>query len=91
MTDALKTKKIFSVYIVLTKDGRYYTGYTNDLERRMKEHSKGIGSKFMRCFGFERLLYTETFEDRTEAMRREIAIKKLPRDKKEELIRARED
>ena len=45
------------VYILQCNDGRYYTGYTTDLKRRLKEHQNGSGGKFTRSFGAKKILY----------------------------------
>lgn len=65
---------------------RFYTGYTNNLDRRIQEHIKGTGAKF--CKGKKQIVlkYFEVFLSRKEAMRRELAIKKLSREKKTLLI-----
>ncbi len=73
------------VYILESSDGKYYTGYTTDLERRMKMHQNGTGAKFTRGFGFERLLYHEIHPTKSKAMRREAEIKRWSRGKKERL------
>ena len=82
MTTAVK----FFVYILECADGRYYTGYTSNLERRMKEHAAGRGCSFTTGFGFSKLLYSETHSEKSAAMKREAAIKKLSRAKKVALI-----
>ena len=75
------------VYIVECSDGTYYTGWTNNLEKRIEMHSKGTGAKYTRGRGPVKLVYYEEFNDKKEAMKREYIIKKLTRDKKEELIK----
>lgn len=80
-----ENKKHF-VYIILSEDGRYYTGYTTDLERRLKEHRSGLGGKFTRSFGAEKILYSETFSTRSDALKREAELKSWPRAKKKALI-----
>ena len=82
---------LYYVYILETvgknQKKRYYTGYTNDLQRRISEHKKGIGAKF--CKGKKKieLKYVETFTTRKEAMRREIEIKSYSKQKKRELVK----
>lgn len=73
-------------YILLCSDGTFYTGWTNDLEKRLKDHNSGKGAKYTRARLPVRLVYSETFETKPEAMKREAAIKKLSRAKKEALI-----
>ena len=73
-------------YIVLCKDNTYYTGWTNDLEKRMEAHNCGRGAKYTKGRFPVHLVYWEEFETRQEAMRRECEIKRLSRKEKELLI-----
>lgn len=76
------------VYIVRCKDGKYYTGVTNDLDRRLQEHNGGINSK---CYTYERrpvvLMYEEHFHDINQAIAWEKQLKGWSRKKKEALFR----
>ena len=74
------------VYILQSEDGRFYTGYTTDLERRFKEHQAGSGGKFTRSFGVEKILYHESFSNKSKALKREAQIKSWSRAEKEALI-----
>lgn len=74
------------VYIIKCKDNSLYTGWTNNLEKRFKDHSDGKGAKYTKGRGPLELVYFETFEDKREAMKREYEIKHFSRDKKLELI-----
>ncbi|MDO8494380.1 MAG: GIY-YIG nuclease family protein [Deltaproteobacteria bacterium] len=74
------------VYILQSKDGKFYTGYTTDLARRMKQHKNGKGAKFTRSFGFRKLLYHERLATRSAALKREAAIKTLTRLEKKGLF-----
>ena len=74
-------------YIVKCSDGTFYTGWTNDLTRRMEAHNQGRGAKYTKARRPVTLIYYETFEKKEEAMKREYAIKRLSRKEKEELIR----
>lgn len=76
------------VYIIECSDGSYYTGITKDLDIRMKQHSNGTGSKYVRGRRPFRLVYFELQESRSRAMKREREIKKLSRMRKEQLVRA---
>ena len=67
-------------------DGTYYTGYTDDPEKRIKTHNSGRGAKYTRSRLPVKLIYCEECESRSEAMRREYAIKQLSRKEKEELV-----
>ena len=80
-------KKHF-VYILRCADGSFYTGYTTDPERRTKVHNSGKGAKYTRARRPVELIYTEAFEDKAEAQRREYAIKQLTRAEKEKLLGA---
>ena len=74
-------------YVVKCSDGTFYTGWTNDLTRRMEAHNQGRGAKYTKARRPVTLIYYETFETKEEAMKREYAIKRLSRKEKEELIR----
>ena len=76
-----------AVYILRCGDGSLYTGWTNDLTARVRAHQSGRGAKYTRSHRPVELVYHECFETKQEAMRREAEIKKLPREKKLELIR----
>ena len=73
-------------YIVRCADDTYYTGWTTDPERRTRQHNKGLGAKYTRMHGPVQLVYVEQLPGRSEAMKRERAIKALPRPKKESLV-----
>ena len=74
-------------YILRCKDGSLYTGWTNDLGNRLKMHNSGLGAKYTKGRGPCELVYFETFDNKNDALKREYAIKKLPKEKKEELIK----
>ena len=74
-------------YIVKCADGTLYTGYTNDLAKRMKAHNEGKGAKYTRTRRPVELIYYEEFGTKEEAMSREWHIKQLTRSDKEELIK----
>lgn len=67
------------VYIISCKDGNLYTGWTTDVAARVAAHNEGTGAKYTKGRGPVTLLYTEAFESKSDALRREMAIKKLPR------------
>lgn len=73
-------------YIVRCSDGTLYTGWTNDLERRIAAHNSGEGAKYTRYRRPVELVYYESFETKEEAMSREWHIKKLGRAQKQALI-----
>lgn len=74
-------------YIVRCSDGSLYTGWTNDLKKRIKDHNEGRGAKYTRSRRPVVLAYYEEFDTKEEAMSREWAIKHMTRRKKEEIIR----
>ncbi|MGP1471746.1 MAG: GIY-YIG nuclease family protein [Schwartzia sp. (in: firmicutes)] len=71
-------------------DGTLYTGWTNDLEKRVAAHNAGQGAKYTRGRVPVRLCYYETFPEKAAALRREAALKRLPRRAKMALIEAQE-
>lgn len=75
------------VYIIECSDHSLYTGYTNDVQLRFEKHQEGKGAKYTRGRGPLKLVYTEEFAEKTEAMRREYAIKRLSRKEKLALIK----
>ena len=75
------------VYIVECSDGTFYTGWTNNLEKRIYMHSNGVGAKYTKGRGPVKLMHYEEFEEKKDAMKREYEIKKLTRKAKILLIR----
>ncbi len=73
-------------YLLQCKDHTLYCGWTNDLEKRLAAHNSGQGAKYTRSRHPVTLVYYETFETKTEAMKREAEIKKLSRSEKLKLI-----
>lgn len=73
-------------YILRCGDGSLYTGWTNDLDARVKAHAAGKGGKYTRAHLPVELAWYEAHEDKAETMRREYAIKRLPRAEKLKLI-----
>ncbi len=81
--------KNWKVYIVECADGSYYTGITTDTKRRLLEHNYSFKSaKYTRSRRPVRLVYQESALDRSEASRREHAIKKMKRESKIRLIKS---
>lgn len=74
-------------YILKCSDNTLYTGWTNDIEKRLAAHNQGQGAKYTRGRTPVELVYLEEFPTRQEAMKREAAIKKLPKEDKLKLIR----
>ena len=75
------------VYMLICSDRSLYTGYTNDMEQRLKAHNSGKGAKYTRGRGPCRVVYLETFPTRPLALKREYEIKRLSRKQKFRLIR----
>lgn len=73
-------------YIVRCKDDSLYTGWTNNLEKRIQNHNDGKGAKYTRARRPVELVYYEKFQTKQEAMRREWEIKQLTRKDKLKLI-----
>lgn len=73
-------------YILKCSDNTLYTGWTNDLEKRLKAHNSGKGAKYTKTRLPVEIVYYESFEDKIDAMKREYAIKQLSRKEKLELI-----
>jgi putative endonuclease len=73
-------------YIVQCADGTYYTGWTVQLEKRIKKHNAGKGSNYTRSRRPVELVYWEVYPTNSEAQSREIKIKQLSRAEKEKLI-----
>ena len=79
------------VYILRCADDTLYTGWTTDVKKRVETHNSGKGAKYTRARLPVELVYTEEFEDRIEAQKREYAIKQLARAEKESLIESSVD
>ena len=78
-------------YILRCRDGSLYTGWTNDLDSRVRAHNRGSGGKYTRSRRPVELVYFESYETKEAAMRREWQIKRLPRAEKLKLIQAKTD
>lgn len=78
----------YFVYILKTSAGTLYTGQTNNLVKRLEEHKSNTkkASKYMRSFKSFELVYSEKYDTRSEAMKREYEIKSWERSKKDRLI-----
>jgi putative endonuclease len=77
----------FYCYILECADGTYYTGWSTDPERRLRQHNSGKGARYTRSHRPVRLVYVEEQPDRNSAMRREIQIKQMTRERKAKLIK----
>ncbi|MEF8790172.1 MAG: GIY-YIG nuclease family protein [Haloarculaceae archaeon] len=74
------------MYVLECADGTFYTGYTTDPERRVREHDTGEGAKYTRGRTPVELRHVERFESRSAAMSREYEVKQLSRGEKERLV-----
>jgi putative endonuclease len=81
----------FYCYIVECANGTYYTGWSTDPRRRVSQHNSGSGSRYTRSRRPVRLVYLEECADKSAALKRERAIKALPRAAKEKLIQTSVD
>lgn len=73
-------------YILECSDHTLYTGWTNNIEKRLEAHNAGQGARYTRGRTPVQLVYLEKYETKQEAMQREAAIKKMTRKEKEALI-----
>ncbi len=73
-------------YILECSDGTLYTGWTNNLEKRLKDHNDGKGAKYTKSRRPVVLAYYEEFATKEEAMKREYAIKQMKRSEKKKMI-----
>jgi putative endonuclease len=76
----------WSVYIIRCHDGTLYCGATNNVPKRIDAHNKGKGAKYTKTRLPVLLVYKAVFETKSEALKREYAIKQLSRKQKEQLI-----
>ena len=79
------------VYILRCGDGSLYTGWTNDLEHRLRMHAEGKGGKYTRAHLPVELVYQECYDTPGEARSREVKIKQLSREEKLRLIDRKDD
>lgn len=79
------------VYMVQCRDDTLYTGITTSLQRREKQHNAGTGAKYTKSRRPVRLVYWERWEGKSQALKREYAIKQLSREQKLKLIQTQAD
>lgn len=77
---------VYYTYMVLCSDGTLYTGYTDNLVRRIQAHNSGKGAKYTRSRLPVRLVYWEKYPSKQRAMQREYAIKQWKREEKLQLL-----
>ncbi len=76
----------YYVYVVMCADDTLYTGLATDIERRIRVHNDGKGAKYTRSRLPVNLVYSERFDTKSEALKREYEIKKWSRTEKDALI-----
>ena len=76
----------YYVYILLCRDGTYYTGSTNNVEKRFNDHLTGHGAKYTKGHKPEKIIYKEEFLTKSDALKREAEIKKLTKVDKKVLV-----
>lgn len=80
---------MYFVYILRTSKNTLYIGQTNNLKERLLLHKNGKGAKYLRGFTDFQLIYTEEFNNRSDALKREYQLKQLGKKEKEELIHSK--
>ncbi|MDP3947583.1 MAG: GIY-YIG nuclease family protein [bacterium] len=82
---------MYFVYLAQCKDQSIYTGITNDLSRRLKQHQNKKGGYYTRSHQIEKIVHTESYNTKSEALKRETEIKSWRREKKLKLIQKQSD
>ena len=82
-------ESVWHLYILRCGDGTLYTGITTDVEKRLEAHRSGKGAKYTRGRGPLELIYREKCGSHSDALKRELFVKKMGREQKEILIRDR--
>ena len=80
-------KSKWVLYLLSCRDRSLYTGITNDLAKRLKRHNAGTGARYTRSRLPVRVVYAEPCKSRSDALKREYAIKQLPRREKLKLVK----
>ena len=86
LLDGEKMESNWYLYILRCGDGSLYTGITTDVEKRLQQHRTGKGAKYTRGRTPLELVYKETCGSHSDALKREAAVKKMPREEKLRLI-----
>jgi putative endonuclease len=82
----MTANKHWLVYILRCRDGSLYTGITNDLAKRLQAHHDGVASRYTRSRLPVKLVYLESAANRSAAMKREAAIKRMGREQKADVM-----
>lgn len=78
--------KKYYVYLILTENGSYYCGYTDDVQKRFEKHLSGKGAKYTRSHKPVKIVWQKEYLTKSEAMKAEKRIKKLTHEQKQNLI-----
>ncbi|WP_102273324.1 GIY-YIG nuclease family protein [Cytobacillus massiliigabonensis] len=73
-------------YVLHCKDNSLYAGYTNNLDRRVKLHNEGKGAKYTRGRGPVKLVFSKSYDNKSEALKAEYEFKQWSRKKKEDFL-----
>lgn len=76
------TERLWLVYLIECADGTLYCGVTNDLARRLAAHNAGKGARYTSGRAPVRVVWSEACADRGAALRRELAVKRMTRERK---------
>lgn len=79
-------KKIWYIYILECSDGTFYIGITNDLDKRIKAHNEGKGARYTKGRGPVKLVHSCIKQNRSQATKLELSLKKMSREKKLKFI-----
>jgi putative endonuclease len=79
----------YYVYVILCVDGSFYTGYTKNIDTRIRLHESGKGARYTRMHKPQKIAYLELFDTRAQAMKREKQIKRLTHQQKLDLVNSR--
>jgi putative endonuclease len=73
---------MYYLYLLQCQDDSIYTGITNDVDARFKKHTEKRGGSYTRSHGAKKIIYTEEYKTKGEALKREIEVKKMKREQK---------
>ncbi|MDX8390563.1 MAG: GIY-YIG nuclease family protein [Mariprofundaceae bacterium] len=87
----VKYTSTWYLYMIRTPSGQLYTGITTDIDRRLLEHKTGKGSKYLRGKSPLTLVFSQAIGDRSQALKTELAVKKLSKSNKEKLVQGQKE
>ena len=82
----MSEEKPYYIYVNLTESDTLYCGYTDDVEKRFEKHKNGFGAKYTKSHKPVKIVFTQQFETKSEAMKAEYKFKHLKKDKKMSVI-----